>query len=68
MIWQLFGLALLLGFILGFIIGAYIYWDEYQPILRRNRREITDAYKEQERLRMVIYELQNPLPIRQKAK
>ena len=68
MIWQLFGLALLLGFIIGFIVGAYIYWGEYQPILRRNRRELMDSYKEQDRLRMVIYSLENNLPIRQKAK
>ena len=65
MVWELFALAVLLGFIIGFLIGAFLQWDEHQPILRKNRQELMDSYKEQERLRMKIYEMQNLLPIRQ---
>ena len=65
MIWQIFALAVLVGFILGFLIGGFIQWNEHQPILRKNRRELMRAYAEQENLRMVIYQLENSLPIRQ---
>lgn len=65
MIWEIFALSILLGFILGFLIGAFIQWNEHQPLLRKNRRELMEAYKEQDKLRMMIYQLENPLPIRQ---
>ena len=59
MIWQIFALGCALSFIIGFLIGGFIYWDEYQPILRKNRRELREAYMEQERLRMKIYEMKH---------
>lgn len=59
MIWQILAISILLGFVLGFLLGAFIEWDEHQPILRKNRRELMDAYKEQDRLRIKIWELEN---------
>lgn len=58
-------MAIVIGFGLGAFIGAYIQWNEHQPLLKKHRSEITNAYKEQEKLRMVIWELENSLPIRQ---
>ena len=64
MIWQILALSIVLGFILGFLIGAFMQWNEHQPILRKNRRELMDAYKEQDRLRSIIYTMENSLTIR----
>ena len=65
MIWQILALSILLGFIIGFLVGGFIQWNEHQPILRKNRRELMEAYKEQDRLRMKIWEIENSLTIRQ---
>lgn len=65
MIWQILALSILLGFIVGFIAGAFIQWNDHQPILRKNRRELMESYKEQDRLRLKIWEIENSLTIRQ---
>lgn len=64
MIWQILALSILLGFIIGFLVGGFIQWNEHQPILKKNRRELMDAYREQDRLRSIIYTMENSLTIR----
>lgn len=64
-LWEMFALAVLIGFIVGFLVGGFMQWNDHQPILRKNRRELMDAYKEQDQLRQIIYSLDNSFTIRQ---
>lgn len=61
MLFQVFLLSILLGFMIGFVIGGFMEWDKAYPLNKALRRDLSLAYQENEQLREIIHASSQPI-------
>ena len=61
MIFEIFALALILGFVIGFVTGGFMEWDRFYPLTKELRRDLYSAYMENEALREHIHASSQPI-------
>jgi hypothetical protein len=60
-IFQIFLLSIILGFLIGFLAGGFMEWDRYYPANKQLRHDLFLAYREAEELREIICASSKPI-------
>ena len=61
MLFQVFLLSIILGFMIGFLVGGFVEWDKATQVIKELKSDLRIAYRENDDLYETIYASSQPI-------
>ena len=61
MLFQVFLLSIILGFMIGFLVGGFVEWDKATQVIKELKSDLHIAYRENDDLYETIYASSQPI-------